>query len=163
NGEPHIHFPLDVSDQLTARSILQSRLIRCTFDTSSFTNLGTLVQSATEITASDFTVEVAQNSTVSFNAITSSGATGEAGATLTLGDPHITAYVNTSDALVDPTPYEPAHFKPNRGDITIAQNGDISYTALPHDAATTDKMRVYIYDGRLRWKTVTITFNITLP
>jgi hypothetical protein len=56
----------------------------------------------------------------------------------------------------------PAHFKPNYMDITIDRGGLITFKSVP-DFVRTDRMLVYVYDGRGRFCTVEITFIVTAP
>lgn len=160
NGEAHLAIPFYFSDRLTARSIKQTRLVRYTGSLSGKPDLGLLERSTTPPTAADFTVDVVAGQSVTFNALTLSGAAGEAGTTLTLGDPHMTAFIHTGSALGDGSLASPAHFKPNYGSVSILGSGETTYKAL-EDYSGTDAMLVYVYDGKGRWVTVEITFNVT--
>ncbi|MFT7136698.1 MAG: hypothetical protein ACI80I_002705 [Akkermansiaceae bacterium] len=56
----------------------------------------------------------------------------------------------------------PAHFKPNYTDITVDKGGLITYKSVP-DFVGTDRMLVYVYDGKGRFCTVEVTFNVEAP
>lgn len=147
-GDNIVLVPLYFSDRLTGRSIKRTHAVRITGPVLGPNN-GPFIRSAVDPTANDITRVMSANSTDSYNVLLESGASGEAGSTLTLGDPWMTAIFGP----------EPAHFKPNYGKLSVSENGDVSYTPNRNYVGL-DRWLAYAYDGRGRWVTIEVSIDV---
>ena len=144
-------LPFYWSDSANAMSIKTMQAVKWTSSVGSYRQNGSWSFSDTPPVCADITINATTGMSGSFNAL--GGATGAAGTTLSLNIPEFVAGIGT-DA--------PAHFKPNYMDVTVGKSGLITYKSVPGFVGT-DRMLVYVYDGKGRFCTVEITFNVEEP